>query len=151
MKHSTDLKQVSAILRKALEGDCTNVADYGAGTGTKGVELAEQLGKQLYRFDPALPEATNIQFFRDIYDADIVVCANVLNVIKDDAVLRETVKTIVKCVNASRGGVGWVSIYKAPHPSKTQRGEHPREYLDLFLQYNRQATLTGNVITLRKV
>lgn len=130
-KHSTDLKQVSGLLRWAItETDYATIADYGAGTGTLGPELADTAGKNLLRYDPHLPDAVNDQFHDEIETADVLICANVLNVLTDDQELDNAMRKICGYASRTRSKTAVVSIYRAPEPSKTQRAQPTSWYAE---------------------
>jgi len=143
-KHPTDLKQVSALL-KALLPVNDAIADYGAGTGIKSAELAASLGKTLYRYDPALPAETNLQFWAGLPNADLLTCANVLNVITDDAELYATIDKVIAAASLTRQRTAIFSVYKAPKPSKTQRAEG----LDQYRAHLITRAPSGSIITVR--
>lgn len=130
-KHVTDLKQVSALIKKTIsDPQYKTIADYGAGTGTAASEYAKKHKKTLLRYDPFLPEETNEQFYEGLHGADIVTCANVLNVIMDDKELTLAIEDLLAAINHSKGRTGAVSVYRAPKPSPTQRAKPNAWYVD---------------------
>lgn len=133
-KHPTDLRQVSALLKWALTEapGYQVVADYGAGTGTLGPELAKSSGKTLYRYDPSLPKETNQELFDNIYQADVLISANVLNVLVNDQELIDAIRWILDLAGRTKTGTAIVTSYKAPKPSKTQRAQPLSWYFDLI-------------------
>jgi len=115
----TDLNQVAAIhrqLRKKIENKCPIILDYGSGKALKTIKFWEEGSTALYRpYDPHNRlEKDNKEALSDIRTlggADIIILANVLNVIRfpraREGVLR-------KCKSLLRkGGSIWIQIYKA--------------------------------------
>lgn len=134
-KHSTDLKQVSALLKQVITklDDAKIIADYGAGTGDKSSQLAHEFDKKLYRYDPYLPEETNQEFWKAVEggEVDIVTSSNVLNVIMDDSELHATMMEIIRASKRTKLGAV-ISVYQAPIASHTQRGKPLKWYAHLF-------------------
>lgn len=123
-KHPTDLKQVSALLKWALaEPGYQTIADYGAGTGEAGPREAEAAGKRLLRYDPFLPHDVNQELFDDIYRSDVLISANVLNVLVKDQELEDAIKWLLELSARTKTGTAVVTVYNARVSSETQRAE----------------------------
>ena len=135
VKHSTDLKQVSGLLKQVITkyDGAQVIADYGAGTGDKALKLATEYNKILYRYDPYLPDDVNQEFWKHVHEdvVDVVTSSNVLNVIMDDDDLHKAMLDIVRAsANAKIGAI--VTVYQAPLESATQRAKHLTWYAEKF-------------------
>ena len=159
-KHSTDLKQASGLLTATIaSGLYATIADYGAGTGTAGPDLAAAANTKLLRYDVSYDwpgnenlKPLNKEFWDNIAEADVVICANVLNVITDDAELQETIAKLVRAMKASKGKKLLIQVYKAPKPSNTQRAQSLLHYAGLIKNKHPelQAQVKGRTIILEE-
>jgi hypothetical protein len=131
----TSRKQVpalhGALVKKGLIPEGALVLDYGGGAFDLGKNHIEENveGASCLVYDKFNREETHnekvLNAVKSAGGAEVVLCANVLNVIKEKSIrIEEVIKNVKKLVRD--GGVAYFSIYNA---SKSDKYEETEEYV----------------------
>ena len=122
----TSLNQIPA-LHKFTSSLGLSVFDFGAGKKGKIDEFYANLGIKYLPFDPFNRDhQENVSSFDYLFKegVDIIVCANVLNVIEDDHLL-SVVHQLLDASMQSHKGICFVSVYHKSSLSKNRKvGDH---------------------------
>jgi methyltransferase family protein len=164
----TDLNQIPAIFRlinatvsfpEAYWAQTHDVLDFGGGRGDKFSDLLASLGVRNYVFDPFnRSEEHNalVERLLKARPADLAVCSNVLNVIKEPSVRREALKTI-KSLTSPEANV-FFTVYEGKHKDsrgrKTTKGwqanRPTKSYIrEIRKEFGTVALLNGKLIVAR--
>ena len=151
----TSLKQVPAQVKIInWEGHKKDmVLDYGAGKYPNLVQehLKSQGVSWVESFDPYNPDISD---FKDGL-FEVVICSNVLNVIKDDVMLHDTVSDIAKHLYWE--GTAYIQIYfgdKSGEAGETTRGYQRnavmKHYMKFLSPYFEEITANANRFVCKK-
>ena len=128
---ATSVKQVPAIFRlmnKNLVHPALfwarnrEVLDYGGGRFDLLTENLADIGVRNWVYDPFNRSDAHNALVRQmltIQPADIAICANVLNVIKEPAVRREVLRDIKRLLNPE--GTAWFTFYEGNRSSRGKK------------------------------
>lgn len=142
---NTSLNQIPAV-SKLLDYDVIDcILDYGCGAYTAFKELVESHGVEYHGYDPYhKPDLNEL-----VCEPDVIVCANVLNVIKEDEVIHEILDNLSSYPNAKV----YIQVYegnKSGQGKPTKKGCYQRnqkviEYKEMIEQYFNSVTKKGNI------
>lgn len=150
--------QLPAIYHKTEFKPGMVILDYGTSASNNGIEYARSLGCHAYPYDPyARPEDENVASLAAVASyggADIVLCSNVLNVIKEKGVrlfVLEQCKAHMKAGGCCRFTVyeGDKSGVLKERVESCQLNRKTKDYLDEIREAFDDVSVKNNVITAR--
>ena len=131
----TSLKQIPAVIKNLVIDEYMTILDYGCGKYDLTKEYVESFGATYYGYDKynRTEEENKLAL---ACKPDIIVCANVLNVIKEDEVIEEIINHMLtfKCdilfsvYEGNKTGEG------KPTTRGYQRNEKAVNYIEKFLK-----------------
>lgn len=132
----TSLKQVNRIFKNRMFPKGAKVLDYGGGAYDDGKNYMKQLGVDVFIYDPYNRTEQENEKALSV-KPDYIVCANVLNVIAEDDIIRGILKEIKSyhvpayfCMyEGNRTGQG------EPTKKGYQRNQRLTEYLPIIKEY----------------
>jgi len=131
---ATSLNQLPAVFKLINKGlrwpECywakvTDVLDYGGGRFEQLTEALAQIRVRNWVYDPFNRNQQHNDFVRRMLEtapADIAVCSNVLNVIREKAVRREILEDIKRLT--SEFGRCYFTVYEGDRSSRGRRTTH---------------------------
>lgn len=155
---------INTITRVYKTVDISNkvILDYGGGKYDTNKEYVSQFNSVLYVYDPFNRKddenAFSIQKILENNGADIVVCANVLNVIKEDEIIKNILIDLFYYLK--KNGIIYIQIYegnKSGIGTVTSRGyqrnQKTQDYLDFIDDVYKSKSIIrhGNIITVSDV
>ena len=143
---NTSLNQIPKVAKMIEYYEGCVVLDYGCGGYNKTKEYIEELGGIYYGYDPYWKSETeNIVALS--CEPDVVICANVLNVIMEDEIIEEIVATL-----ARYNSTVMVQVYEGdksgegkPTTKGYQRNAKASEYQKLLEKYFDFVHKRGNI------
>lgn len=119
----TSINTVTKIYKNIEFVMGSEVLDYGGGKYDTNTEYLKERGVNCYVFDPYnRTEEHNqkvLDYFRYRQGSDYIVCANVLNVIKEDFIIIEILHNIKQLI--SEKGIIYIQIYEGGKQSIGKR------------------------------
>jgi len=149
---TTSINHVPA-LHKMVDGVPLTILDYGSGKYKTGMEYLRDKGHEVVGFDPFHFEHTDNDLYT-LINYDIILCANVLNVVEDYEPIIIELKRLSKenSLDPSLTATVYISIYAGNGSSNGkvttkgyQRNEKPKEYLHLLEKYFNLVVRKGNM------
>lgn len=143
---NTSLNQASKAIKQLDIWEGCTVLDYGCGGYTKSKNHIEERGGIYFGYDPYWKSETE-NVVALTCNPDIVVCANVLNVIMEDEIVEQVVAelsrynkiTYIQIYEGDKSGVS------APTSRGYQRNKLSEEYRPLLQKYFTSVTRKENI------
>jgi len=153
----TSINTVTKLYNSVFFPPGTEILDYGGGKYDTNTNLLKSRGVVCKVYDPynrSLEHNTDVLvYFTN--GADVIVCANVLNVIKEDTVITNVLKHIDQLLKSN--GTAYIQIYegdKTGEGKKTSKGFQRNQkticYLPLITSVFSNVTRKGNIFTIKK-
>jgi hypothetical protein len=138
---NTSVNTITKVYKRFKFKANSLILDYGGGKYDTNKAYLESLGHSCYVYDPYnRSKEENELALSSVLSrggADVVVCANVLNVIKEDSIIQEILQDILNYVHL--GSKVYIQIYEGnksgvglPTSRGYQRNEVTSQYLDMI-------------------
>lgn len=136
----TSINTVNKVYKSMKCRPGSIILDYGGGKYDSNRDYMKEKGASLYVYDPfnRSKEHNNsvVSFIRSNHGADIVVCSNVLNVIKEEEVISDIVRNLFACVKTD--GKIYIQIYEGNGSGVgevTKKGYQRHEKTAAYVKY----------------